>query len=295
MSERSLERTTPYAVPELASASPTQQFALGVRYAWLGVRIVGGSPALWPYVVAPVLITATIFFGTSFAVWTGVPFLTAALWQPGPATATWVSIAWTVAWIAVRLGIVFTIAFVLYFAAGLIATPFNDRLSEHVETVALGAYEEPFSLRVLLGDLANSVLHSILSMILWLTVMAISMSLNLLPVLGSMASLVIGTVATALFLTREAMDGPLSRRRMSYLHKLRIIRHNLPIALGFGLVGSMLVWVPFVNFLLLPMAVAGATLLYSHLEQQGRVPSARGDEPYVPPRARLGATHPEAP
>jgi CysZ protein len=274
---------------ELASLSNTARFLQGIRYALRGIRVVAGQPALWSLIVAPVIILLGVFFGSSFFAWQLIGWLLDLVWTPGPQSGWFTSGAWVLFGLVVRLMFVGTIGLFLYFTAGLIATPFNDRLSESVETMVLGPYEEPFSWRVLLGDLLNSAGHTALSLLIWVAVMGIAFLLNLLPGIGSVFSFALGTAATALFIGREAMDGSMSRRRMSYGHKYRIVIQHFPMVFGFGLVVSLLLWIPFLNFVLLPMAVAGGTLMYCHLEQQGLVPDSHGRPGYLPTRARVMA------
>lgn len=262
---------------------------LGMRYPLLGARLVIGHPGLWGYLLAPAMITATLFLTVSFSTWHLIGWGLGWLWTPGPEHATWLHVLWYGALFSLRLSVFVVTGVSLYLLSGLIAIPFNDRLSEHVETMALGPYDEPFSWRVLAGDLALSVAHSALSIVLWLLVMAVSMALNLVPVLGQVLSFAVGTGGTAWFLARESMDGALSRRRMGYAHKLAVLRENGAVLLGFGLVASVMLWIPLLNFVLLPMAVAGGTLLYCRLETEGAIPDAAGRPGYRPERHRQRA------
>jgi uncharacterized protein involved in cysteine biosynthesis len=124
----------------------------------------GGRYAL----VAPVMITLCLFIGLVLVAFPGFSMALDQVWAPTESTSWWVSFAWTCFRLFVQVSIVAFGTLVLYFTSGLIATPFYDRLSEHVETMALGPYEEPFSWRQTLGDLAYSVVHSALALTVWL-------------------------------------------------------------------------------------------------------------------------------
>ena len=276
-------------LPDLENISSLRKVWRGARYALGGVWLITARPSLWGYLIAPASITLLLFFGVSFFAWHGIGMAMDALWTPGVDTSLFTIGVWMTIELLVRVMAIGTTALALYFAAGLVATPFNDRLSEHVETSILGPYEEPFSWRVMAVDLAISVSHSLLSLTIWLTVMLFSFVLNLIPGAGTVASFAVGTVATAVFLSREAIDGCMSRRRMSYGHKFRVMIQHFPLFLGFGVVASCMLWVPFLNFLLLPMAVAGGTRMYCHLEQLGLVPDSDGNLGYVPSRSRVAA------
>lgn len=274
---------------ELQSLSSTARFLQGIRYALRGIRLVAGQPGLWSLIIAPVVILLGVFFGTSFFAWQAIGWGMNLLWHPGPHTNWLATGAWVAFGLVVKLMVIGATGLLLYFTAGLIATPFNDRLSETVETMVLGPYEEPFDWRVALGDLGNSLAHTALSLSIWATVMTVAFFLNLIPGIGSVFSFVLGAGATAVFIGRESMDGCMSRRRMSYGHKYRVVLAHFPMVFGFGLVVSALLWIPFLNFVLLPMAVAGGSLMYCHLEQQGLVPDKGGKAGYLPTRARVTA------
>lgn len=283
-----MTRTAP-SIPDLRGLSPMAKVLRGARYALAGVRLVSLRPFLWGYLAAPLAITLSLFVVGSFVSWQAIGWLMGLVWTPSATSST--------LWIAIWLGIVLcmklvaigTTGLLLYFTAGLVATPFTDRLSSIVETSVLGPYSEPFTWRQAAGDLWNSLLHSSLSLCLWLTVVVCGFALNLIPVAGSVASFLITGVATAVFLGRESMDGCMSRRRMSYRHKYRVLLSEFWLVFGFGAVAAVLVWIPFLNFLVLPMAVAGGTLMYCHLEQQGLIPDARGNLGYAPTRSRVAA------
>jgi CysZ protein len=275
-----------YDPPDLASLGAARRFGWGLRYAWWGVRLVLTRTALWPYVAAPALITILLFAGAGSVAWLGIGFLMDLVWTPGPHTAVWLEAAWIALGLFLRAFALVTVGVALYLVAGLLATPFVDKLSEHVETLVLGPYDEPFSVRVMMGDLGLSVAHTVLSMALWAVLMGGAFALNVVPVAGQALSFVAGALATAFLVTRESMDGALSRRRMRYGHKLRVIAGQPALTMGFGLAAGALLWVPFLNFLVLPMTAAGGTLLLCHLEQQGLVPPPRGQPRWIPNRAR---------
>lgn len=251
-------------------------FSDGARYPWRGVELVAAHRELWPFVVGPAILLASLLLGAAAVAWVAGGWLLGLLWQPGP-NATWlVHAAWIVAALGIRFVLLAIAAVALYLLSSILGAPFFDRLSQEVEALAVGRREEPSSWRVATGDLFVSVWHSVLSFGVWLVLMAACAAVGLVPFVGAPLSLGLATVLTALLLVREAMDGAMSRRRMSYRHKLRVVFAHVPTALGFGLVHSIVLWVPFLNLAVLPMAVAGGTLLYCDLERAGLVPDASG-------------------
>lgn len=261
-----------YAAPDLDRLTTSQRFAWGARYAVLGARILATHPTLWWTVAVPVVITLLLFVLGFWGIAVLLPWVTTFVWVPGPHHPGWVWWLYEIVLWTFRLSVAVALGVGLYMTAGLIATPFNDRLSERVESVVLGWRHPPVPLAQMLTDVAWSLLHSVLSLAIYLAVLLVAFLLNLLPGIGSAASFLLGTTASGLFFAREAMDGCFSRRRMRYRHKWRIVVRHWPLSLGFGLCVSLGMWIPFLNFLVLPMSVAGGTLLFCHLESAGQLP-----------------------
>lgn len=276
----------PYPAPDLASRGAVGRFFTGMSYPLQGFRIVLTHPGTWKYLVVPMLLSLVALVAAVYGSIQLVQLLVASQFDPTANVAQQ-------SWFAIVTGFAYVVAFAIsmvftYLLANLVAVPFNDRLSERVEQLTLGPLDEPFDFGTMLRDLAQSVVHSALSLFLWGFVMIGLLVLNLVPGFGNLLSVVATTLATSFFLSREMMDGAMSRRRLGYRHKIRVVRANAAICLGFGLVASVFLWLPVVNILLMPMMVAGGTLMYSHLELRSLVPNREGTGPFVDERRSRG-------
>ncbi|AUG80742.1 hypothetical protein CFP65_6072 [Kitasatospora sp. MMS16-BH015] len=85
------------------------------------------------------------------------------------------------------------------------------------------------------------------------------------PVVGQTVVPVIGVGVSGFFLTVELTAVALQRRGVPQPERLRMLRGRLGLALGFGAPLVLLFLVPMVTVLLMPGAVAGATLLAREL------------------------------
>jgi len=264
-----------------------RRFRRGFTYPFRGLKMLLTHTILWPYVLIPAIIMVTAVVMAGIATFSLTPSVMNAIWQPGAEYAWY----WQWAWFAFEMFLALTIFLIvsvaLYFTAGFLALPFNDRLSDRVEGLVLGRYDEEFDWKVVSGDLWVSMYHTVFGLMLWAVVMFGVLLLNLIPVVGSIASFVIGLVATSFFLGREMMDGCMSRRRMGFVHKLKVVRGNLATMQGFGIATYGMLWIPGLNFVSLPCAVIGGTILYCELELQGLVPDADGKGHYIPDRSRI--------
>lgn len=256
-------------MPDLRGHWSITRFLLGVSYPFRGIAFVLARPATWPFLVFPVLITAIVFTSALYIAWHTVPWALTEVFGSNPQAHVdpplIVVHTWEMFVTLLRAVAFLVIGIVLYFSAGLVAVPFNDRLSQKVETITRGTSDDGVP-GTWLGDITLSVSHSALSAVLYVSAMVLLFALNVFPGPGTFVHLTTSLFLTSMFLVREMMDGAMSRRRMSYGRKVRTIGRNLPMMLGFGLVAAVLTWVPLMNFVFLPMLVAGGTLMFCHLE-----------------------------
>ena len=265
-------------VPRLAdpmAGGPLARFARGFSFVPRGMGLLLANRRYWGLAAVPVLLTLVLL---TLATWGAVklsPLVLSTLWALPDSSSPLYYLA-AVAWYgaAFLLGVlVFAVgAVAAYAGVGLLATPFNDLLSERVEAALLEAVDEPFRLRVFLADTATSLGHSLLDLLAWALSMLVMSLLNTLPVVGTPLFTAAGWASTALFLAKDMLDGPMTRRRFTYREKLGVLGLDLFLCAGFGAAVSLLLLVPVLNLFLVPVAVAGGTAMYCHMEANGRIP-----------------------
>ncbi|MGI5274558.1 EI24 domain-containing protein [Nonomuraea sp. CA-218870] len=85
--------------------------------------------------------------------------------------------------------------------------------------------------------------------------------LGFIPVFGQTVVPVIGAAVSGFFLTVELSTLGMERRGMLRKDRFRLLRRNLPVSLGFGVVVFVLFLVPLVAVVAMPAAVAGAAMM----------------------------------
>ncbi len=260
-------------VPAIVAGGALQRFGRGFRYPFIGIRYLAGRQDLWGWVAIPAAINLVMLVIGIASSWLAAPRLLELAWTrpaEGLALVGWVVLAWIL-----RLAMAAIVGMGVYLVAGVLSAPFNEVISERVEQAELGDAGEPWGLAVFLRDTGISIVHSLLSIALYGLIMAPLLVVNLVPGLGSAFYLVASWSVTALFLSREMLDGVTSRRRMNLPAKFRLVRGNLALCLGFGVATNLLLWIPLLNFVCMPMSVVGATLMYCELEKAGLAPSRK--------------------
>jgi CysZ protein len=230
-------------------------FVGGIGHALRGARLLY-APGVRRYVLAPLAISIAVF---SLGLWGALTLVDVVVDRYLGAWPAWLAwLAWGVFAIATALVVFFTFSIV----ANLIASPFNGLLAAAVERHLRGLPEAPDhgpqkilaeSQRALRGELKK------LGYIAWralpLVVLSLVPGLNLLaPPLWFLFG--------AWMLALEYLDCPFGNHDRVFPNVLSAMREERSLALGFGGAMALLSAVPLVNFLAMPIGVAGATSLY---------------------------------
>jgi CysZ protein len=237
------------------------------------------------YWVFPILITggalAAVFYGAGNyyddlggAVWALLPesWIEATGWVGGLLSALRWLIELAAAILITLLGLILVLVL-----SSVIAAPFNDALSEAVEHILTGDSAPPFSISRLLADIVRTIRLELLKVVVYMAVVGPMFLASFLIVgLGQVISLV-GFVLTAIYLGIDYIDWPAARRNWSVADRVAFTRRQLPAVAGFGTGVWVLLFIPLVNLLFMPAAVAGGTMLFVALgDSAGAAGSDKG-------------------
>jgi CysZ protein len=272
---------------DVLNALPTTfvaQFSHGFRLPFRGAALLFRERSLLVWAVVPVLLNLALLVLAVVLAVTGGPALLGLVW-PHPNGAGMRTL-WVMAAVLTVVALVLVGSAVLYALSGILATPFNDTLSERVERHFIEGSPPKVPFAVLLHDVLVSAAHSAASLAIYLVVMGVLLLLALIPVAGSAVFTVLGSASTAVFLARDLLDGPLTRRRYGYLEKLRVLNENRALTFGLGSASALLTWLPLAGVLLMPFAVAGGAILASELDRAGRIRTVNAVFPTGPAGGR---------
>ena len=258
-------------------------FWRGFRYPLRGARFVYFQhPGLVRFWIFPILLTA-LFLG--LVTWGAVAWHDDVLrwmWEEPTGEGWWVSVLGFVhGLLGFLVGVVlFLVGLVAVVAlTSVVSAPFNDALSAEVERLLTGRDSEPFSFAGLLRDLVGTVGVELVKLTLYLTVMGPLLLLSLvIPVVGPILYSVFGFFFTAVYFAIDYVDWPAARRSKSLAYRVDVVRARPTAMIGFGTGVWLFLFLPLVNLLFMPAAVAGGTLLFLDLE---------GDTPNADPSVAL--------
>lgn len=246
--------------------STLQQATAGFKLAMGSVRYLSKTPALWPSAAIPAVITSALFFVSAGL---GLYFsgdIFEWIWSK---PLNWLAFLW---WIGRVLFAVLSVAvgyMVAVVLGSIFAGPFNDILSQRIERRVQGrAHLGADDLKANIRGIIRGTLHSLGNLAAMVVFMTPVMLLNLIPGVGSLAASAIGLVVSSHFLAFEFMDWSLERRNYGWREKWGRVLEERPVALGFGLGTSLLLWIPVINFAAMPVAVIGGTVLALELDSR---------------------------
>jgi CysZ protein len=223
-----------------------------------GFAFLNEHPRLWGWVIAPAVVTSIVLAAIVVAVMRFASGLVEKMtsWMPDAIAGVG---SWVV-WVIVLAALVFGALLVFVSVAGVIAGPFNELLSEAVETTLTGKPGPKFSLGAFVSSTLRGIGHGVKRVIVALLGAVLLLALGLVPVVGTIAALVLGYYFAARGAAYDCYDAVLSRRDLPYAHKIAFLERHRGRTLGLGGAVAAMLLVPGLNLVALGLGAAGATL-----------------------------------
>ncbi|SEA81976.1 CysZ protein [Desulfuromusa kysingii] len=240
---------------------PIAGFTRGFSYPLRAFKFFRRKPSLLKYLAIPFFVNLLVFTVT---VYFGLDFFQGLLEAYAPSTDVWYGIflyylAWT-------FGLLMTIVVVFFsftVIGNLIASPFNELLSERTEGVIIGVHDDtPFSLGRFLKESKDAMLVEMKKMLVLVLCMVLLFGINFIPVIGSVLYAILAPAFTLFFLAVEYMAFVLMRKQLSFAEQRRYIFRHPVLMLGYACGVFCMLAIPFIQFFCIPLAVVGATLLW---------------------------------
>lgn len=230
----------------------------GPHYLGEGLKLVL-SPGLRLFVLLPLTINLLLFIG----------LISLAVQQFGgwvetfmPNLPDWLSFLEYVLWPLFVLLVLLVMFFSFTLLANIIAAPFNGFLAEKVEVVLRGRDDFPsFSWAELLAMVPRTLGRELRKLAYFLPRAIPLLILTFVPVLNLVAAplwILFGIWMMAV----QYIDYPCDNNKVSWDDMLAWLREKRWQSLGFGGATYLALMIPVVNILVMPAAVAGATLFW---------------------------------
>jgi len=239
----------------------------GPAYLRQGLKLVL-SPGLRLFVLLPLSINLVLFVGLiyfaghEFSVWVN---------QLMPELPSWLSFLNYILWPLFVTLVVLMVFFTFTMVANIIAAPFNGFLSEKVEVVVTGKDEFPaFSWAELLAMVPRTLSRELRKLAYYLPRAIGLLVLSLIPGVNVIAAplwLMFGVWMMAI----QYIDYPADNHKLSWQDMLAWLRRKRWASLSFGGSVYLVLLIPVLNILMMPAAVAAATLFWVRERGEGQL------------------------
>ncbi|MBU1191370.1 MAG: sulfate transporter CysZ [Gammaproteobacteria bacterium] len=235
-----------------------RDFYKGFGYLLEGIRLIQ-APGLRRFVVMPLLINIVLFAGLIYAAVSGFGQLLDYLLGFLPDWLHWLQY---LLWPLFAATVMIILAYTFTLLANLIAAPFNGLLAEAVEKHLQGhSLENTGDWKTLIKDIVPSLLSEVQKILYFLLRAAPLALLFVIPGVNLAAPL-LWTLFSGWMLALEYADYPMDNHGLKFRQQRPLIRQRRLLSMGFGLTTLGLTLIPFVNFIAMPAAVAGATAMW---------------------------------
>jgi len=235
----------------------------GIQYFFQGIPMIF-SDEIKKYVVIPFLINIVLFIGGIYFLATQYETLIAWL---TPDTPSWLPdfMSGIFEWFIGLLWLLFAaVALIIIFfgftmVANIVGAPFNAYLAAAVENKLTG--KQPIDPRTSIVKIVIESLAGELQKILYFIVWAIPLLIiSFIPVIN-VASPILWVLFSAWMLTLQYADYPLGNRGYNFSKIRYTLSKYKMLSLGFGGSATVATMIPVLNFLVMPVSVAGATIM----------------------------------
>jgi len=226
-----------------------------------GFGFIFDHKALWPWVLAPALLTGLCtWLGTwAFYRWAH------AFVEAHTAGHNWLIAA--LLWVIFFVFVV-GIAYVAFLVVSLVATaPFAGQISERTEKLATGEAPTQHGLGHIVLESLRSLGHTLITLSIYVVAAALLFALQLFASPLAPFVWVLSLFVTGTFLAYDVFELALARRDKRFGEKWAYVGAHQREALGFGVTVALLLAVPGLGLIVPAVAVVGGTLLYVELEK----------------------------
>ena len=239
----------------MSNLKPINNPVTGFNYLLRGLGMLNHS-GLRRFVLVPLLINIVVF---SLVGWGGYELFSGLMDEYVPSEG-WLSYFRWLLWPLFAIAGLLTTFYTFTVIANLIAAPFNGLLAEKVETLLTG--KTPTSPGGgIMKDLIPSITSEIHKLLYFLLRAIPLLILFVIPVIN-IAAPFLWIAFSAWFLFIEYADFPLGNRGLKFKQELQLLKRVRFTGLGFGGGATLMLAIPVINFVAMPAAVVGATIMW---------------------------------
>lgn len=236
-------------------SEPQSQVARGFHYFVYGWKLLLQRQFL-PFVIFPILINTVLMVGLIWAFFANIGGLLAFLL---PSWLEWLSF--------ILIPLIFLMILVgFYFAftalANFVAAPFNGLLAEKVELLLTGEPLGDMSFGAMLKDVPRMLKREWQKIMYSIPRLIVLFVLGFVPFIGQTIVPILAFMFGAWLIAIQYCDYPFDNHKISFQRMRNALSQYRTLNFTFGALVSLFTMIPFVNLVVMPVAVCGATALW---------------------------------
>ncbi|MCK5666060.1 MAG: sulfate transporter CysZ, partial [Thiotrichaceae bacterium] len=171
----------------------------------------------------------------------------------------WLSFLESILWLFITSLTAIIVFFIFTPVANIIAAPFNAIMAEKVEELLTGKdINSNVSLMTIIKDSIMSQIGKLIYILLWSLLLLL---ISFIPVIN-LISPFLWIIFGSWLLSLEYLDYPMGNHDLTFKQQKETLKKRRGLSLGFGGSVMILTSIPIVNFIVMPVAVAGATAMW---------------------------------
>ncbi|WP_163832568.1 sulfate transporter CysZ [Spartinivicinus ruber] len=236
----------------------------GTQHFFQGLKLIS-QPGLRKFVAIPLLLNISVFTTALILLFSQFGALISWLIGDLPSWLSWLEyLLWPFFAITALLLVFFTFSII----GNIIASPFHGFLAEAVEKqITEHSTEEVFSWQQLVTVIPKAIGRELRKLLYYLPWLVLLIIITVIPIINIIAPFAWFAYSTWM-LSVQYVDYAADNNGVSFKEMIEQLKQNRANALAFGGTVYLLMFIPFVNFLVIPAAVAGGTVMWMELNRK---------------------------
>ncbi len=235
----------------------------GTGYLAKGLSLIS-SKGIKRYVLIPLSLNIFLF---GALIWTGYSqFAPTVEWMMS-FVPDWLSFLESILWLFITSLTAIIVFFIFTPVANIIAAPFNAIMAEKVEELLTGQdINSNVSLMTIIKDSIMSQIGKLVYILLWSLLLLLISFIPVINIISPFLWIIFGSWLLSL----EYLDYPMGNHDLTFKQQKETLKKRRGLSLGFGGSVMILTSIPIINFIVMPVAVAGATAMWVDQLSAGR-------------------------
>lgn len=248
----------------MLKTSPINTPLSGIRYLLKGAQLLS-HPKLRIFVLIPLLINIFIFASAFWFLFSTIMQWIDSYISGLPDWLSWLSYLF---WPFLIFSLLVSFSFVFSTVANLIAAPFNGLLAEKTENLLTGKAINDDGLMDIMKDLPRIFKRELQKWAYFLPRLLVCAVLFFIPAFGQTVAPFIWFVFVAWMMVIQYADFPFDNHKIPFNKMKKALAGRWGKSLTFGMLISFFTTLPIINFVIMPIAVCGATAFWVDIYKQ---------------------------